>query len=169
MERDNVVFSREYKNAFIICRNSGNKLKHKIYIFGIKYVTENELLDNWKQFNNDIAYEYQRLLKSSIEKYNIYCFYFVKEKISKRKKLEIEQNRYATRKFVVDNINIDNEIGIDLIIKNKLFCLGDLKKDNFLEEINYSEEVISFLKNMNKKRKISDKDSVIDNFIEELN
>lgn len=99
----------------------------KIYIFSIKFDSENEFMNEWEDLISKIAYHYQADLENpmlEIEKYNMYVFFFVHDPIRNNLKFTIEHDKYSTRKIVVDNIseNID-DIQIKQKISEKLFSL----------------------------------------------
>jgi len=96
--------------------------KFNIYIFSNIYENKTDLENNWHNLNNDIAYFFQSKLELSIERWNLYIVYFVKQQISKRLKYSIEQNKYCARKLVIDNFDLrEYEENLDEIIQNKIF------------------------------------------------
>lgn len=98
---------------------------YNFYVFTCDFESENELIKVYSIINDIIAYDFQRKLLKDIEKWNLYLFLFVKDKISEEGKALVEQNKYATRKLVFDNTmtGLSFEKKEELII-NKLFDLN---------------------------------------------
>ncbi|MEK4602425.1 ABC-three component system middle component 1 [Bacillus sp. FSL L8-0099] len=119
--------------------------KYKFYIFTCYYDLEEELKNDFRILNDIIAYDFQRKLMLDIEKWNIYIFFFAKEIISEELKNLIEQNKYATRKIVFDNISKElSNSEIEKIIFNKLFFL-DLSPEEKVQDqgTNAVQDIIS--------------------------
>lgn len=97
---------------------------YNFYIFTCDFNSEVELVNKYKIINEVIAFDFQRTLIRDIEKWNLYVFYFVNEKLSEDAKFLVEQNKYATRKLVFDDLGsfLDLEEK-KAIIQNKLFNL----------------------------------------------
>ncbi|MDA2036725.1 hypothetical protein PDN58_04695 [Bacillus cereus] len=133
----NIQEEIEYENVRCFEYSEDNN-KCKFYIFTCFYNNEKELKDYYQTINDIIAFDFQRKLLLDVEKWNLYVFYFVKGKISEDLKTLIEENKYATRKIVYDNIGetlCDNKI--KEIILNKLFRLdlaADFPKRNEMEK-----------------------------------
>ncbi|EMF0157468.1 ABC-three component system middle component 1 [Enterococcus hirae] len=77
--------------------------KYRLHFFCYIFDNQDELLANYEEINDQIAYSFQSQLKRKIERWNIYFFLFVKAKVAKPIKASIEQDKYATRKVIVDN------------------------------------------------------------------
>ena len=91
---------------------------YNLYIFTILVKNEFELESLWLNLTNAIAMYFQSELEKDIEKWNIYVIFFVREKVSMDCKYKIEQDKYSSRKIVMDNI-ID--INLEEIIESRLF------------------------------------------------
>ena len=99
----------------------------EIFIFSIKYDSENEVMNDWEDLISKIAFHYQADLEDpmlDIEKYNMYVFFFIQDLMHSNLKFTIEHDKYSTRKIVVDNIgeNLD-DTQIKQKIYEKLFSL----------------------------------------------
>ncbi|MCR1891472.1 hypothetical protein NSA16_09880 [Ligilactobacillus murinus] len=158
----------EYSKGYgLFVNDFGNIKKHKISIFYILFDSTYDLLQKWEKYNNDIAYEYQAELEKDIERFNIYCFYFVGESVPLYEKVKIEQDKYSTRKFVIDNINIDDKIDsfIEKTINDKLFDL-EVTKIDVVDSIKfeYDNKVYKLVEELEKANSKNYK-RVIDKFI----
>lgn len=97
---------------------------YNLHFFCCVYDNDIDLLKHYEEINDVIAFKFQSELKKDIEKWNVYMFYFVKDNISTQVKRVIEQNKYATRKFVFDNFAGENIIEEQKdIIKRKVLKL----------------------------------------------
>ncbi|MEH7159340.1 ABC-three component system middle component 1 [Neobacillus drentensis] len=98
---------------------------YNFYLFTSYCNTESELERNYQSLNDIIAFEFQRKLLLDIEKWNLYIFFFVKEDISEELKVQIEQDKYATRKIVYKHLGKEpSEEEQKDIIFDKLFRLN---------------------------------------------
>ncbi|SHK18839.1 ABC-three component system middle component 1 [Desulforamulus aeronauticus] len=98
--------------------------RFSFYIFTYTCENSNQLVENYNLINNDIAVFFQTGLEIDVEKWNIYLFCFVKEEVNKDLKYKIEQNKYSTRKIVIDKqANINDEV-IKRAIEQKLFVIN---------------------------------------------
>lgn len=138
---------REYKEALdkiripktlnqfnIKClRYEGNQNSFYYYIFTCEFKTEEDLLENYNAINEVIAFDFQSSLEKNIERWNLYIFYFIEGEIKNSTKYSIQQDKYATRKIVIEcnNESILNGDKIQ-IINRKLFKLNiNIKKDDY--------------------------------------
>lgn len=132
--------------------------KYKFYVFSCYYNDEKELKAHFKAINDIIAFDFQSNLLLDVEKWNLYIFFFVGDVISHELKTSIEQNKYATRKILYDNMGKEPLIEqIEGIILDKLFRLELSPEELKHEEYNISLHDI-----------IKQKDSFLINSIEEV-
>lgn len=83
-----------------------------IPVIFIQFKNLNDLEKYWKEFNSFITAEYLIKLKNDFSKWNSYVFYFTESTVEKPLKYEIENNKFSTRKIVIDAINqtVDNSM-----------------------------------------------------------
>ena len=75
--------------------------KYRLHFFCYVFDNQDELLANYEEINDQIAYSFQSQLKRKIERWNIYFFLFVKTKVEKPIENQVfEQDKYATRKVI---------------------------------------------------------------------
>lgn len=97
--------------------------KISIYLFAIIFPTADALLAGYKDIRDHVAISFQsQELASSAERWNLYIFYIVPEKLSHTAKLVIEQDKFSTRKIVCSGVEgeITHEV-ISGIIEAELF------------------------------------------------
>ncbi|MCT4613568.1 MAG: hypothetical protein N4A49_01685 [Marinifilaceae bacterium] len=99
---------------------------YNIYVFVIQLKGESELMKIKDDLRDCLAIYFQsQTLDKDVERWNIYQVFFVEEQISKDLKLQIEQDKFATRKLVFDNIGKKLN---DVEIENKLgFAIFDFE------------------------------------------
>jgi len=97
--------------------------QYNIHIFSIQFKNEAELLEVKDDLIDFIAIYFQsQTLEKNIERWNIYQVFFVEESISKDIKQQIEQDKFATRKLVFDNLGcILSDEEIDQRINTEIF------------------------------------------------
>jgi tRNA G10 N-methylase Trm11 len=89
---------------------------YDIHIFSIQLKDEKELLNIKDDLRDYLAIYFQsQTLVKDIERWNIYQVFFIEESVSKDVKQQVEQDKFATRKLVFDNI--DNIMTDEEIIK----------------------------------------------------
>jgi hypothetical protein len=94
-----------------------------IYLFAIIFLSADQLLTGYKQIRDHVAISFQsQELDSSAERWNLYLFYIVAEKISHVQKQVIEHDKFSTRKIVCSGIegDITDEV-ISGLIEAELF------------------------------------------------
>lgn len=97
---------------------------YNLYVFSATLENELELERLWEGLTNAIAVFFQSELEREIEIWNIYMVFIVKEKVSRDIKYKIEQDKYSTRKIVLDNIKntrYDEDKNYSDLIESRLF------------------------------------------------
>lgn len=108
---------------------------YSLYMFSIQLGNHDDLLKIHEELRDYIAIYFQsQILEKDIERWNIYQFFFIKEKVDDNTKQKIEQDKFSTRKIIHDNIQkelLDEEI--KKLIKQELFDFKiekrEIKKD----------------------------------------
>lgn len=121
---------QEYSLTYFVITEG--KKEYRLHLFCCDFENEEDLINKYSDVNELIALEFQTRLELPIEKWNIYIFYFVKDEVSSKNRRIVEQDKYSTRKFVVDNLGV-NLKSIELKkegIEEKLF----FRSTNFIEE-----------------------------------
>lgn len=130
---------------------------YNIYVFIMQVTLEKELNENWEKLINNISFSFQSKLKLDIEKWNIYTIFLVQEKVSDNLKYRIEQDKFATRKIILDSKrqygdifeNPKDEINQIVNLINKKFFKVTIhgrdsdKEDNFKQLINEKSKIYS--------------------------
>lgn len=110
----NTIF--QIKNNFDIQEAVVGDLKFgsNIPIILIQFKNLDNLEKHWKEFNSFITAEYLIKLDNDFSKWNSYIF-FVTEEVPKSLKYEIENNKFSTRKIVIE---METPIINDEVINN---------------------------------------------------
>ncbi|MRG87912.1 ABC-three component system middle component 1 [Salinibacillus xinjiangensis] len=99
-----------------------SETNYNVYIFTMIINDQDELMEHWKEISGDIAVHFQGELVSDIEIWNIYILFLVQGSVDNDIRYLIEQNKYSSRKLVIENV--ERPIGtedIENIINEKLF------------------------------------------------
>ncbi|MCT4072224.1 hypothetical protein HZP85_06045 [Elizabethkingia anophelis] len=89
--------------------------EYNIYIFSIQFSDKDELLKVHEELRDYIAIYFQsQLLEKNVERWNIYQFFFIKDKIDEVTKQLIEQDKFSTRKIIHDDL--EKELSDDEVI-----------------------------------------------------
>lgn len=106
------------------------KNSFKIHVFSNYLSNEIELENVWKKLKSDIAAYFQTALELEVEIWNIYIFFFVSGKVCKELKYEVEQDKYSSRKIIIDEIEIapDDLEKFEKEIENTLFSKIEIQK-----------------------------------------
>lgn len=117
--------------------------EYEIFIFTKVFENEEELINNWETINESIAIEFQSTLESDVSIWNLYLILFVQGNVKLERKLEIEQDKYSTRKIVKDNFILDTE---KKFIEEKLFNidLGSQDREDKDSEKSLKDELSIF-------------------------
>lgn len=117
--------------------------EYEIFIFTKVFENEEELVNNWKTINESIAIEFQSILENDVSIWNLYLILFVQGNVKLERKLEIEQDKYSTRKIVKDNFELGRE---KEFIEEKLFSidLGNQDRQNQDKEKSLEDELSDF-------------------------
>jgi hypothetical protein len=99
------------------------QVNYNIHIFSIQLTDEKELLKIKDDLRDSLAIYFQsQTLEKGIERWNIYQVFFIEESVSKDIKQQVEQDKFATRKLVFDNLGcILNDEEIDKKINSEIF------------------------------------------------
>lgn len=106
----------------------------------IQFNDLNDLEKYWKEFNSFITAEYLINLNNDFSKWNSYIFYITEGTVEKPLKYEIENNKFSTRKIVIesihqtiDNILINNILSEHIINDNIHFGVENQNIESFLK------------------------------------
>ncbi|MFA7378961.1 MAG: ABC-three component system middle component 1 [Bacteroidia bacterium] len=91
-----------------------------IPIVFVSFETLNDLNKNWKDFNGQISTDFVINLKEEYSRWNFYIFYLSNESIEKQLKYEIENNKFSSRKIVIENVKFITEKEINLLISEHI-------------------------------------------------
>ena len=100
---------------------------YNLYVFSALLENELDLEKLWTKLTNAIAVFFQGELEKEIEIWNIYILFLVKEKVSRDLKYRIEQDKYSTRKIVLDNIkdiDLSTSENYSALVESRLFVFN---------------------------------------------
>lgn len=91
-----------------------------IPIIFVRFSDIDALSKTWKDFNSYVAAEYMTLIKNEYSKWNFYIFFLSAENVEKQLKYEIENNKFSSRKIVIENVKSITEKQINLLISEHI-------------------------------------------------
>ncbi len=95
---------------------------YNIYVFQVIVENQKEIEEYYETITAAIAVDFQAGLEKAIERWNIYLVFECKETIDWEIRLKVEQNKYAVRKVIWDNLK-EEEMKSKDYLKNRLLCL----------------------------------------------
>lgn len=137
---------KEYLKQFKIkCFRYIEERGNSFFIFTSEFNTQEDIRNYYSEINEIIALEFQSRLDKNIERWNLYIFYFIRENIPQVMKQLVEQDKYATRKIVIEDLtsNLDDST-IMQFINNKLFNLKIKTKNNNDQSTNKIDGIIGY-------------------------
>lgn len=103
---------------------------YNIYIYQVIVQDQTEIEIYYETITAAIAIDFQSGLEKAIERWNIYLVFECEKTIDWKIKLKVEQDKFAVRKVVWDNLK-ENEIDDSEYIRKHLLCFeisDDLEK-----------------------------------------
>lgn len=135
-----------------------------IPVIFVSFKTLNDLNNNWKDFNSQITTDFVINLSEEYSRWNFYIFYLSKETVEKQLKYEIENNKFSSRKIVIENLNSITEIEINLLISehitNDNIQIGVENKKSLIFKKNTSLSKILDKFSLNKKNDVDLQDAL---------
>lgn len=104
-----------------------------IHIVCCQFSDEQSLEKNWEEIINNVANAIQKNLKELIEIFNIYILFFQPE-CDAVMAYQIEQNKFLSRKLVMEQQMPEENEKLELILSEKLFDLN-IEMDNKASEL----------------------------------
>jgi hypothetical protein len=91
-----------------------------IPIVFVSFETLNDLNKNWKDFNGQITTDFVINLKDEYSRWNFYVFYLSQDTVQKQLKYEIENNKFSSRKIVIESVGSFTENEINLFVSEHI-------------------------------------------------
>lgn len=138
----------EINSAFDLNHFSIGKVHYggEIIVCIVKFNHDTILVNNWKEFNSYLTAKFITTIKEDFSKWNFYVFYFSESTVGKAIKYEIENNKFSSRKIVIeDGKSLTTELieevitehitnsNIEIYVENKQ--ASTFKKNNSIAEI----------------------------------
>jgi len=112
----------EIKSSFELNHFSVGKI-----LFGGEVITcfvnfkDNSVLKNqWKELNSYLTAKFIPTIKDDYSKWNFYIFYLSNETVEKQLKYEIENNKFSSRKIIIEKVNSITEKEINFLISEHI-------------------------------------------------
>lgn len=115
----------------------------------VSFNSLDELKKNWKDFNSQITTDIVINLKEEYSRWNFYIFFFSEDIVPKTLKYEIENNKFSSRKIVIENCKSISKTEIENMISEHI------TNDNI--QVNVDSNSISKFKKDLSLAKIIDK------------
>lgn len=127
----------------------------EIIVCIVKFKDDTILKSQWKEFNSYLTVKFIPTVKDEYSKWNFYVFYFSSNKINKPLKYEIENNKFSSRKIVIEQYEtITNEVIEKVVsehITNENILINvDSKQSSTFKKNPFLAKIIDKL-NLNKK------------------
>ncbi|EPN2034957.1 TPA: hypothetical protein PTV42_003357 [Clostridium botulinum] len=154
----------------IICENfkifhlEKDLSNYVVNIICCQFNSQDDLKNYWREVVNNVAMYIQSSLNKNIELFNVYILFFV-EKVDENLIYIIEQDKYSSRKIVINKkIPIDIQ-RLENIVDDKLFEFVTDKienkniLDNYLKK--YNKKFYTFIKDI-KGKEVENLDNAIE-------
>lgn len=107
---------------------------YNIYIFQAIVENQREMEKYYETITASIATEFQSTLEKAIERWNIYLVFECKESVDWKIRLKVEQDKFAVRKVVWDNLK-EEEMKDKEYIRKRLLCIRTFKRRKRIKKI----------------------------------
>lgn len=124
----------------------------EVIVCVVKFKDQASFRNHWKEFNSFLTAKFSPIIKDDYSKWNYYVFYVYENTVEKSLKYEIENNKFSSRKIVVENCKLITVEIINNIISEHI------TNDNI--KIDVEQKQISTFKKNAYFAKIIDKLSV---------
>lgn len=126
-----------------------------------QFASEEDLKKYWNEAVNNVAIHIQSKVKKMIEAYNIYIFFFMPNNIDKSLVYEIEQDKYSSRKIVVNRVMPDSRQELEELVEEKLFSFvispQEERSNSVKSRINeFSEDLLRIVDEIDSTNNISE-------------
>lgn len=124
-----------FENTNLMCWKKTEE-KINIHAFSFVFETQDLLVESYADIRDRIAIYFQgQLLESTADRWNIYIFFFLNAMLDPEKKQMIEQDKFSSRKFVIDKKDFPqlqegsfDDASIEKSINQELFDLDITRK-----------------------------------------
>lgn len=113
---------------------------YNIYIFQVIVNNQNEIENYYATITASIAVEFQTKLKKAIEKWNIYLIFECEETVDWKIKAKVEQDKYAVRKMIWDDLS-GKELENKDYLKKRLLSLSINNVEEPKEKISLFDKI----------------------------
>ena len=149
-------FKERYPNEFVTFKLI--EYKGNVSVFVFYFGQEKELEKTWNNLSGNVAGLYQAELIEDFDMWNIYMFYLCGSEISLALKYKIGNDRFSSRKIVLDNYDEEiSDIGIKDIINEHItnvdikYTPKEAKKGTLSLETGTDRAIWDLIKDMSLK------------------
>lgn len=143
----------------------------KIIVAVVRFRNIDSLSKSWKEINSYITGHYISTINDEFAKWNFYMFYVSNTDVAKQLKYEIENNKFSSRKIVVDNYKKDlTKKNIDHIISEHITNdnIVIYQKEEAVLPFNKNNKLSGIIDKMKFGKGKKDKDSVLYNTLDQI-
>lgn len=127
----------------------------EVIVCFVNFIDDTVLRNQWKELNSYLTAKFIPTVKDDYSKWNFYVFYLSNETVEKQLKYEIENNKFSSRKIVIQKVNSITEKEINLLISehitNDNIQIGVEKKQSIKFKKNTSLSKIIDKLSLNKR------------------
>lgn len=113
---------------------------YNIYIFQVIVNNQEEIENYYATITESIAVEFQTKLKKPIEKWNVYLIFECEETVDWKIRAKVEQDKYAVRKMVWDDLS-EKELENKDYLRKRLLSLSINNVEKPKEKISLFEKI----------------------------
>lgn len=108
--------------------NRGVKKVYNSWVLCCGFTSVENLENEWEDIIECFACDFQTQLESEIERSNLYVVFFIENSVPNNLKMEIEYDRYSSRKIIINQKYPENLNQLEDIIENLIFNIRDYKE-----------------------------------------
>lgn len=114
--------TEEINSAFELNYFSIGKVQYggEVIVCIVKFEDDTILTNKWKEFNSYLTAKFISTVKDDYSKWNFYIFYISESILGKSVKYEIENNKFSSRKIVIEDVKSITEKEINLFISEHI-------------------------------------------------
>lgn len=114
--------AEEIKSSFELNHFTIGKVRFggEVIVCVVNFKDDMILKNQWKEFNSYLTAKFIPTVKDDYSKWNFYVFYFSSSTIEKPLKYEIENNKFSSRKIVIENCKSITKKEIEEVISEHI-------------------------------------------------
>lgn len=135
--------AEEIKSSFELNHFSIGKVQFggEVIVCFVNFKDDAVLKNQWKELNSCLTAKFIPTVKDDYSKWNFYIFYLSKGIVEKQLKYEIENNKFSSRKIIIENVSSITEKEINFLISEHI------TNDNIQIDVE-NKQLLKFKKNI---------------------